>query len=353
MTAAPALATIETVRRIRRNLAWRRRWVVLSLSGLLAIAFALSMYLGDFPVAPGDIVRSLLSPLTGEANKGVDFIVLSVRLPRATLAVLTGACFALSGIIFQTILRNPLASPDIIGISHGASAAAVAAIILFGLSGLVVSVVAFGGAVATALAIYGLAWRNGVTAYRVVLIGIGAAAMMGAVISYLFTRARLLDVQQALAWLVGSLNAAATADILPLALALLVLVPLTVALVRGLNALQLGDDTATALGARVELIRLGLMLAAVGYAAFATAAVGPVGFVALVSGPIARILLNGAGKGFVEAGLVGALVMLGSDLIAQHALPQVQLPVGVVTGLLGALFLLWLLVVSNRTGQVT
>lgn len=349
MTAlAPAIA----VRQIRHQLAGRRRMVTTSLLVLLAILFAAALYLGDFPVAPADVVRSLLSPLTGEVNKGVDFIVLNVRLPRAALAVLTGPSFALSGIIFQTILRNPLASPDIIGISHGASAAAVAAIILFGLSGFPVSLVAFVGAIATALAIYGLAWRNGVTAYRIVLIGIGAAAMMGAVISYLFTRARLFEVQQALAWLVGSLNAASVGDIVPLAAALIVLVPLTIVLVRGLDALQLGDDTAKALGARVELIRLGLILAAVGYAAFATAAVGPVGFVALVSGPIARILLNGAGKGFLEAALVGALVMLGSDLVAQHALPQVQLPVGVVTGLLGALFLLWLLVVSNRAGRV-
>ena len=119
-----------------------------------------------------------------------------------------------------------------------------------------------------------------------------------------------------------------------------------------LDAMQLGDDTAVALGARVEPVRLGLLLVAVAYAAFATAAVGPVTFVAFVAGPIARNLLAGSGKGFVQAALVGALVMLGSDLVAQHALPMVQLPVGVVTGVFGACFLLWLLVISNRAGQV-
>lgn len=347
-----SLAPAQAIGLIRQRLATRGHVVTGVLLTLLALTFAAALYLGDFPVAPGDVVRSLLSPLTGEVNKGIDFIVLNVRLPRATLAVLTGTAFALSGIIFQTLLRNPLASPDIIGISHGASAAAALCIIGLGLSGLAVSLGALAGAVATALVIYALSWRGGVTAYRVVLIGIGMAAMMAALISYLFTRARLVEVQQALAWLVGSLNAANIGDIVPLALAMAVLLPLTIALVRALDALQLGDDTATALGARVELVRLGLILAGVSYTAFATAAAGPVTFVAFVAGPIARSLLAGAGKGFVQTAIVGALVMLGSDLVAQHALPSVQLPVGVVTGIFGALFLLWLLVMSNRAGKV-
>lgn len=343
---------IETVSGVRRRQFRRRRAVLVGLAVALLVAFALALNLGDYPVPPGDVLRSLLSPLTGAVNKGVDFIVLQVRLPRAILAVLSGAAFGLAGIIFQTLLRNPLASPDIIGIAHGASAAAVFCIIILGWSGLSVSLGALAGAVLTAIAIYLLAWRNGVTAYRVVLIGIGAAAMLGAVISYLFTRARLNEVQQALAWLVGSLNAARPGDAIVLAVALLILLPLLFGLVRALEALELGDDTATALGARVELTRLGLMLVAVSFAAFATAAVGPVGFVAFVSGPIARRLLDGAGRGFAQAALVGSLVMLVSDLVAQHALPSVQLPVGVVTGAFGALFLLWLLIASGRSGRV-
>ena len=341
-----------TVRHIRHRLAARRRLVTFALLALLALTFATALYLGDYHVPPGEVVRSLLSPVTGLADKGVDFIVLQVRLPRAMLAVLTGIAFALSGIIFQTLLRNPLASPDIIGISHGASASAVICIILLGMSGISVSFGAFIGAILTALVIYGLSWRGGVTAYRVVLIGIGMAAIMSAVMSYLFTRARLFEVQQALAWLIGSLNASGGDDVQGLAMALVVLLPLTTLLVRALDAMQLGDDTATALGARVEAVRLGLIVVGVAYAAFATAAVGPVTFVAFVAGPIARNLLAGAGKGFVQAALVGALVMLGSDLVAQHALPTVQLPVGVVTGVFGAGFLLWLLVVSNRAGKV-
>lgn len=349
MTVSLAMSSVSVVR-LRQHR--RRLMVLLGLVCAVLVAFVLALNLGDFQVPPGDVLRSLFSPLTGEVNRGVDFIVLQVRLPRAILAVLTGAAFGLAGIIFQTLLRNPLASPDIIGISHGASAAAVFCIIILGWTGLSVSLGALAGAILTAAAIYLLAWRNGVTAYRVVLIGIGAAAMLGAVISFLFTRARLNEVQQALAWLVGSLNAAQAGDSIVLSIALLVLLPVLVVLLRGLDALELGDDTAQALGARVELTRLGLMLVAVSFAAFATAAVGPVGFVAFVSGPIARRLLNGAGRGFAQAALVGALVMLVSDLVAQHALPSVQLPVGVVTGAFGALFLLWLLIASGRSGRV-
>lgn len=336
----------------RSRSAARRRHVALGLCGALVLAFALALYLGDYPVPVDGVIRSLLSPLTGMTDRGVDFIVLQVRLPRAILAILSGAAFALAGITFQTLLRNPLASPDIIGIAHGASASAVFCIIILGWSGLAVSTGAFAGAILTALAIYLLAWRNGVTAYRVVLVGIGMAAMLAAVISFIFTRARLTEVQQAMAWLVGSLNAARPGDILILGGAMLVLIPAMIALLRGLDAMELGDDTARSLGARVELTRLGLMLVAVGFVAFATAAVGPVGFVAFVSGPLARTLLKGAGRGFPQAALVGALVMLVSDLIAQHMLPNTQLPVGVVTGACGALFLIWLLMASGRSGRV-
>jgi iron complex transport system permease protein len=216
----------------RTRSADRRRNVTLFLLVTLLLVFALALYLGDYPVPVDGVIRSLLSPFTGLTDRGVDFIVLQVRLPRAILAILSGSSFALAGIIFQTLLRNPLASPDIIGIAHGASASAVFCIIILGWSGTAVSFGAFGGAVITALAIYLLAWRNGVTAYRVVLIGIGMAAMLAAVISYLFTRARLTEVQQAMAWLVGSLNASRPGDSIVLGGALLVLIPAMIALLR-------------------------------------------------------------------------------------------------------------------------
>lgn len=339
------------IRDARRRLFARYRLVVAGLLALTAVIFVLAMSLGDYPVTPQDLVQSLLSPLTGLANKGVDFIVLNVRLPRAVVALMVGGAFGLSGIIFQTILRNPLASPDIIGIAHGASAAAVICVIGFGWGGFGVSIGAFLGAALTAAAIYGLGWRGGGSPYRMVLIGIGMAAILSAVISFAFTRARVEDVQRALAWITGSLNAISFSQAMPLAVALLVLLPLLALLVRRLGSLQMGDDTARALGVPVEVTRLALIAIAVALAAFATAATGPIAFVAFVSGPIARRLLGPSVGALVPSMLVGGCVTLGADIVGQHLIGNNQLPVGVVTGAFGAVFLIYLLIVANRGGQ--
>lgn len=339
------------IRAVRQGLASRERTVTLGLALAATAVFALSLCLGDYPVPLPDIVRSLFSPLTGQTDPSVDFIIWSLRLPRAITGLLAGIGFGLSGIMFQTLVRNPLASPDIIGISTGASAGAVVVIMLFAGGGAMISAGALVGALGTATAIYLLAWRRGVSAYRMVLIGIGMAAILSAVISFFFTRARLQTVQKALVWLTGSLNGASFEQVLPLAVALLVLVPAALLLSRPLASLQLGDDASYALGNRVELSRVGLIVVAVALAAFPTAAVGPLAFVAFVSGPIARSLLGQAGSGFVPAALAGAIVTMGSDILAQHFMSNSQLPAGVVTGGFGAVFLIWLLVVSNRSGR--
>jgi iron complex transport system permease protein len=353
MTAIGAylLSPQAAVAAIRRRRIDRDRRALLLIAVATLAAFIAALLIGDYPLAPIDVFHALISPLTGVTDPATNFIVHTVRLPRALTAVVAGAAFGLSGIIFQTLLRNPLASPDLIGISLGSSAAAVAAIILFSLGGLAVSLAAFGGGLATALAIYFLAWRNGVTPYRMVLIGIGLAALLSAAISYMFTHARIEAVKQALAWLVGTLNGATYDQLAPLAIAMLVIAPLTLGLLRVLSNLELGDDTAKSLGTRVELSRLGLILAGVALAAFATAAIGPVSFVAFVAGPIARLLSRQGRIAFLAAPLVGAVVMVVSDLVAQHILPATQLPVGVVTGAFGAIFLIYLLMATNRTGR--
>lgn len=345
------IAATTTVRAARHRLLTRYWWVTLGLVASLLAIFAAAMVLGDYPVTVPEIVQSLLSPFTGQANQGVDFIVLNVRLPRAVAAVLTGAAFGLSGIIFQTVLRNPLASPDIIGIAHGASAAAVVCVIALKWSGFAVAGGAFAGALATAFAIYALGWRGSGSPYRMVLIGIGMAAMLGAVISFLFTRARVEDVQRALSWIVGSLNAVSFTQILPLAMALLVLLPALALVHRALAGLQLGDDAARGIGIHAGHARLSAMVIAVALAAFATAVSGPVSFVAFVAGPIARRLLGPAAGALVPSLLTGALVMLGADIVAQHFIGASQLPVGVVTGAFGAMFLLYLLATANRGGR--
>jgi iron complex transport system permease protein len=341
--------TLSAVRRARRGALRRQVRVVMILTALLMLAFAMALSLGDFPVAPAALLTALVSPLTGIATPGADFIVLQLRLPRAVLALLSGAAFGLSGYLFQSLLRNPLASPDIIGISRGASAAAVCAIVILGWSGGYLAIAALSGALLTAAAIYLLAWRDNLSPYRVVLVGIGVESVLIAIIAYLFTTARIFEVQQALGWMVGSLNGARWAEAGIMAATLVVLVPAALALQRGLGALALGDDAAIALGTRLEPVRLGIIVVAVALSGLATACVGPVAFIAFVAGPIA-IRLLGSGNALIPAMLVGALVMLGGDLAAQHAIPGLQLPVGVVTGLFGAIFLLGLLAGANRRG---
>jgi iron complex transport system permease protein len=338
---------------IREQLA-RRRWLVIGGLALLVVAgLAAAMLLGDYPVTPEQIASSLLSPFTGTAQKGIDFIVLGVRLPRALVALSAGIAFGLSGVLFQGVLRNPLASPDIIGITMGASTAAVGAIIVFHWGGGWLAGAALVGGLATAGLIYLLAWQQGVSPYRVVLVGIGIAAVMTAIMSYLFTRARLVEVQQAVTWLTGSLNGVQMKDAVQLGAEVLVLCLLLIPLSRAAGALELGDDTARALGSRVERARFLLLGVGVALVALATAVTGPIAFVSLMAGPIARLLLGPSGGAILPAALAGAAVTLGADLVAQHLLFNVQLPVGVVTGGIGALFLVAMLITANRTGRTS
>jgi iron complex transport system permease protein len=342
-----AVARVASVR--RRGLL--RGWVVGGLLAVLAAALVVTaLSVGSVAIAPDDVLRALF----GSGTRRAEYIVGEVRAPRALTGALAGIAFGISGAIFQGLVRNPLASPDIIGITMGASAAAVVAIIVFGAVGAPVSVSAFCGALGTAALIYVLAWRRGMSGYRLVLVGIAVAAVLSSVVSYLMTRAQVKDAQQALVWLTGSLTARTWNDVGPLAVAVVVLVPLAVLLASGMRPLQFGDDAATGLGVRVERHRLGLIVVAVALAAAATAAAGPVAFVAFVSAPIARGLTRGNGPALVPAALVGAVVLVGSDLVAQHVLALlgiVALPVGVVTGVLGAPYLLWLMSTSNRMGQ--
>jgi iron complex transport system permease protein len=291
----------------------------------------------------------VLRVVLGETVPGASFTVGELRLPRAVLAVLSGLAFGMAGVSFQTLLRNPLASPDIIGISHGAGAAAVVGIVVLSLDGPVVSALALGGAVLTAAAIYLLSHTGGFAGTRLILIGIGVAAMLQSVISYVLSRAANWDIQTAMQWLTGSLNNASWERVLPLVVAVVVTVPLMLAQGRALGAMQLGDDSASGLGIRVTRTRLLFILGAVVLLAVATAATGPIAFVAFMAGPIAARLTGPGATLLLPAGLVGALLVLGGDLVGQFALGA-RYPVGVITGVLGAPYLIYLLIRTNRSG---
>jgi iron complex transport system permease protein len=327
----------------------------------VVVLFAVSVLLGSYTVTMPDFVKILLAHLTGgQKIPGASFIVMENKLPRAVIGTMIGAGFGLAGALFQTMLRNPLASPDVIGISYGASAAAVTAIVVFGASGAVVSGAALAGALGVAALIYAISRggslgsgggnRGNAAGSRLILAGVGIAAALHAVVSFLMTRADIRTAADALVWLNGSLNSASWDRAGVLALALLVLIPAAAALSGPLRILELGDDAAAGLGIRVGFTRLAVVVVAVALAAVATAAAGPVAFVAFLAGPIARRFT--AKASLPASAFVGALIVLAADYFAANIAPLLLdgtvLPVGVVTGALGAPFLLWLLVTSNR-----
>ena len=324
----------------------RKYLVVVGLLLLIVIAiFMLTLSVGQSVTPPGDVLRVLL----GENVPGASFTVGQLRLPRALLAILAGLSFGLGGVAFQIMLRNPLASPDIIGISSGASAAAVFAIIILSMKGTSVSILAVAAGLGVALLVYGLSSKNGVAGTRLILVGIAVSAMLESVIAYILSQAPAWNLQEAMRWLTGSLNGAQLGQALPLLLALIVFGGLLLGRTRDLEALRLGDDTAAALGVKVATTRIAIIVGAVGIIASATAVTGPIAFVAFLSGPIAARIVGNSGSLLIPSGLIGSLLVLGGDYVGQFLLPT-RYPVGVVTGALGAPYLIFLIVRVNRTG---
>nr|QEO74073.1 transport system permease protein [uncultured bacterium] len=308
--------------------------VSLALAAFLVFCVGLSV--GDYPVSLPDVIRAL-------GGAGDHFSLLTVRelrLPRVLVGMLVGAAFGVSGAVFQTVTRNPLASPDMIGIAAGATTAVVAAIVL----GLNIEVFGLVGAFATALVIYLLAWRRGTTGYRIILVGIGISWICISATNYLLSKARIHEAHQALGWLVGNLNGRTWNQVPQLTIAVVALVPVVLLCGRWLRTLQLGDEVATGLGTPVQTARLVLLIAAVGLVAFGTAAAGPVAFVALAAPQIAQRLVRVPAPPVIASGLTGAVIVLSADLMAK----EIELPVGVVTGVLGAPFLMWLIVRKKR-----
>ena len=283
-------------------------------------------------------------------NQAVDFIVRDLAGPQVKAALCVGLALGAAGTIFQQLLRNPLASPDFVGISSGATVAAVAGLAVPALAGASLPLLAFAGGLVTAVVMYFLAWRDGISGYRFILIGIGTTAFCTGVVGYLLTRASLTQARQALHWLTGSIGQAGDRENDILLVTLLVLAPLVPLLQRMLRAVELGDDTARGLGVRIEPARLILLATGVLLTSLATAVAGPITFVALVAGPVADRLLGSARGGIIAAGAVGAILCLVSDYIALYLLP-VEVPTGVVTGAVGAPYLLWLIATTNRRGM--
>lgn len=343
MSGVPLPSAVLTIGRLKRLR--HRRLTIAALLVAALLIFALTLVLGQSYTPPAIVLRVLL----GEDVAGASFLIGTLRLPRALLSVIAGLCFGMGGVVFQVMLRNPLASPDIIGITSGASAAAVFAIIVLSLNGPIVSVFAVVAGLGVALLIYALSVRNGVAGTRLILIGIGVSAMLHSMIAYILSIAPAWNLQEAMRWMTGSVNGARLGDVVPLLLALIVFATVLIVQGRDLEALRLGDDMAAALGVDVGRTRIAVVFAAVGMIACATAVAGPIAFISFLSGPIAARLIGG-GSLLLPAALVGALLALGGDYVGQFLLPS-RYPVGVVTGALGAPYLLYLIMRINRGGQ--
>jgi iron complex transport system permease protein len=317
--------------------------VCAALVAATAVVAVLGIGTGDFPLPVGDVVATLV----GRGDPASEFIVGTLRLPRVLTALLVGGAFGIAGAIFQSISRNPLGSPDVIGFTVGSVTGATIVILLIDGTTFQIALGAVAGGLATAVVVYLLALRGGVHGYRLVLVGIGVSAVLQAVNAYLIARATREDAFEAAHWMIGSVNARGWEHVWPVAAALAVLVPAALLMARPLALLEMGDDAARALGVPAERTRLALVLVAVGLTAVATASTGPIAFVALAAPQIARRLTRSATPSLVSAALMGALLLAASDLAAQRLL-SVDLPVGVMTGALGGVYLCWLLAAGWR-----
>jgi iron complex transport system permease protein len=353
--ADPALASSRPGRRPAIPLVVRLAGLSLKVSrrtlgagaavAIAVVAAALyQLTIGEYAIALGEMLDAAL----GRGREDFAFVLRGIRLPRVLVALGVGLALAMSGAIFQGMVRNPLVSPDIIGINAGASVVAVF-LIVTGSRSAVIPAAAFVGAVVTAFVIYALTWRKGIAGNRLVLVGIGVNAILTSLVTLITVRYPVQQVSEAVLWLSGSLHGRQWTHAVPLAGSLLVLVPAALVLSRQLKALQLGDDAARGLGARAELVRSLLILVGAGLAATAVAAAGPVGFVALMTPHIARMIAGPLTGGvLVLSGLLGAVLVVVSDIIAVSAFAPITLPVGVVTAAVGAPYFLYLLVRSDR-----
>lgn len=309
----------------------------------LAVAVA-SLATGDYDVS----VPQVLQAFAGDAPGLAQTIVMEWRLPRVLAALVFGAALGMSGGIFQSMTRNPLGSPDIIGFNTGAYTGALIVMLTIGGGYLGIAAGALVGGILTALAVYLLAYRRGSQGFRLIIVGIGISAMLAAFNHWLILRAELEAALAAAVWGAGSLNGITWEQAAPAAVVVAVVGLGTLAAARRMQLLEMGDDAARALGVRAEPTRLLLLVLGVALTAAVTAVAGPIAFVALAAPQLARRLTRSAGITLVPSAVMGAFLLAASDLAAQRLFAPIQLPVGVVTVCIGGIYLVWLLAREAR-----
>lgn len=327
----------------------RRVPLVLLVLGLITlVAIVIHVGYGEYPIPPLEVLKTILGLETGHSEYSV--VVNILRLPRVLVAFLVGVALAVSGAILQGLTRNPLADPSIIGISSGASLAAVILIVLVPMAPLfLLPLAAFVGALIVAVLIYFLAWKQGSTSVRLILVGVGLAIIVDALTTLMITFGEINSVSQALVWLAGSVYGRSWEHVWPLLPWLAILVPLTLLLGRDLNTLNLGDEVARGLGSQVEFKRSLLLLISVALAGAAVATAGTIDFVGLMAPHIARRLVSPAHEGLVPtAALIGGLIVVLADLLGRSLFAPIEIPCGVITATIGAPYFLYLMYQSRN-----
>ena len=320
-----------------------KRWLqVFSIGSLSLIAlFLLSLSAGSNWVSPSQVFMQLIN-MTDEHT----FVIETLRLPRTLLAVLVGSALGISGLILQSIVRNPLASPDIIGITSGASFGAVLFISL-GTGVVSMSLLPFAaisGGLITATIIYLLSWNKGVTPIRLVLIGIGISAILKSGVTFLLVYSDTYIASKAYIWLTGSLYATTWNDLTSLSMWLLIPLPILIILGNSMNVTELGDDVAISMGIKLQWQRLIFLCCAVILAATSAAYVGGIEFVGLMAPHMARSLVGRSFLGLIPiTAIIGALLVVVADLIARTMFLPLDIPAGVFTAAIGAPFFIYLL----------
>ncbi|WP_328392879.1 iron chelate uptake ABC transporter family permease subunit [Streptomyces sp. NBC_00390] len=354
--AGPAAATPRVVTGIavrtrsgRFSVRVQGRAVVASvvLFAALVAVMAVTLTTGDFELSLGEVADALI----GRGSGAADFIVNTLRMPRLVTALCVGAALAVSGAILQSLTGNSLGSPDIIGFTNGSATGALLVIVVLHGSMTQIALGALIGGLATAAAVHLLMVGRALQGFRLVVVGIGVSALLLAVNSYLITRATWQEALEAQAWLLGSLGNRLWVHANAIGLAVAVLLPLALLLSRRLSMVEMGDDTAIALGVDVARTRAALLVISVALAAFATAVTGPIWFVALAAPQLARRLARTSGPALLPSALLGAVLLALSDLLVQRLFAPALLPVGTATGTIGGLYLIWLLVTESRKSR--
>ena len=339
--------TMTKLQRIRRAHAIRSLTVTVLLVILLVALALADLALGHRVYSMSD----LLGVVWGQSDEGTRFVILQLRTPRTLIGCVAGIAFGMAGIGFQHLLRNMMASPDIIGITAGANTAAIVGIVVLGLSGMPLACLAVMGGLLTALLVMALAWRGSFDPTRLILIGIGVAAGFNALGSWLMIRSDQWNIQAATRWLTGSLADAQWTDLPILATTTLLGATLLLALDRNISTLQLGPEMAAGLGVRVSRVQFQVIIVGVLLLSVATATTGPISFVSFLSGPIATVLVGRGASALIQSGLVGGCLVLGSDIVAQH-LPSAQVPVGIITSIVGGPVLIAIMVLMTRRQEL-